>query len=170
MSKIPLEQIETKPDGGVTFAQLLASDPCSDCTSPCCRMMMLPHKTPQNFMDMDHIRYMLGYPTIQMVVSAEGQWYVVVLDTCRFLDTETNLCTVHGTPRKPQVCINHNQHQCWYKRNFTKETSPDLVRFDSDIFEEILKRVHFDDDGKIVRGLSLDDMRELSKPPAVPLV
>jgi hypothetical protein len=155
-------------------------NPCAGCSAPCCRMLLIPHPTPMTFMDLDYIRYMLGFRRVGMVLSSDGTWQVAVDDVCSLLDQETNLCTVHGTPRKPKTCVFFNPYRCWYKRNFAGDDSPDLIRIDSEGFEILLAQVRFGDDGQIVELPSWEALRTLieesadqpsaePKPPGLPL-
>jgi Fe-S-cluster containining protein len=144
---IPLETIK---NGSVGFADAARGNPCDGCAAPCCRMLLIPHPTPTTFMDLDYIRYMLGFPRVGMVLNRDGTWQVAIDEVCGFLDHETNLCTVHGTERKPKTCVFFNPYRCWYKRNFARAEPPDLVRMDRDIFERILELVRFDEHGDIV--------------------
>ena len=135
---------------GKNFFEKAEANPCLDCVAPCCRMLLIPHPTPGTFMDLDYIRYMLGFPSVRMILNSDGSWQVQVEQSCGFLDQETNLCTVHDTPRKPKTCVFFNPHQCWYKRNFATETPADLIHLDLEAFEALLGHVRFDDDGNVI--------------------
>lgn len=135
-----------------TFFQIAESNPCTGCSAPCCRMLLIPHPTPVNYMDLDYILYMLGFPNIEIVLSQSGQWQVLVNQVCTMLDQETKLCTVHGTPRKPKTCTFFNPYRCWYKRNFsTDQQSTELVRLNRSTMETIMSLVRFDDQETIIQ-------------------
>jgi hypothetical protein len=157
---IPLDTIAFTQGKG--FFSLAEENPCTNCSAPCCRMALVPHPAPSTFMDLDYIRYMVGFPSIQMVLNSDGQWQVMIEDTCRFLDPHTNLCTVHNTPRKPKTCVFFNPHQCWYKRNFHNNPNPvELIRIDLEAFEAILEYIRFDENGAIIEIPTWEFMREL---------
>jgi hypothetical protein len=137
-------------------------NPCRDCSAPCCRMVLIPHPTPTTFMDLDYIRYMVGFQSVKMILTSDGQWQVMVEQPCRLLDASTNLCSVHATPRQPKICVYFNPYQCWYKRNFTTATPPDIIRIDLDALDAILAHVRFDDDGNIVELPTYEAIRQLA--------
>jgi hypothetical protein len=132
-----------------SFLDAAGANPCTGCSAPCCRMLLIPHPTPTNFMDLDYIRYMLGFGRVSMVLNRDGTWQVRVDDVCDFLDQQTNLCTVHATARQPKTCEFFNPHRCWYKRNFTVDDAPQLIRIDQTVFERMLELVRCDGDGQI---------------------
>ena len=156
---IPLEELSV---GAQNFTDAARGNPCDGCAAPCCRMLLIPHPTPTTFMDLDYIRYMLGFPRVGMVLNRDGTWQVSIDDVCVFLDQETNLCTVHGTDRKPKTCVFFNPYRCWYKRNFTVENPPDLVRLDRDVLERVLELVRFDEHGDIIALPTWETIRSLA--------
>lgn len=159
---VPLETISAIH--GRNFFERAELNPCVGCMAPCCRMLLIPHPTPTTYMDLDYILYMLGFPSIQMLLSSDGGWQILIEDTCRFLDQKTSLCRVHNTPRKPQTCVAYNPYQCWYKRNFSKrETSQDSIRINMNAIETILQNVRFDEDGNILEIPSWESIREMVK-------
>jgi hypothetical protein len=126
-------------------------------------MLLVPHPTPKTYMDMDYIRYVVGFRSVKMVLNRDGSWQVLVEQTCQLLDQETNLCTAHNTPRKPKTCVFFNPHRCWYKRNFTTPDPPDIIRIDMHALESILALVQFDDQGNITEVPPWESVHELVK-------
>ena len=113
-------------------------------------------------MDLDYIRYMLGFPSVQMVLTREGQWRILVEQECGLLDGATCRCTVHGTSRKPKTCVYFNPYHCWYKRNFHNTSDPpDLARISARGFELLLQQVRFDEDCKISETPPWELVKEL---------
>lgn len=147
---------------GKNFFEKAEETPCNGCSAPCCRVLLIPHPTPANFMDLDYIRYMLGFPTVQMILDSDGQWQVLIEQTCRMLNQETKLCTVHNTPRKPKTCVFFNPYRCWYKQSFHKtESPPNLIRIDMEAFEAILPNVRFDEEGNVMEIPKWEFIRNL---------
>lgn len=143
--------LEEKRVRGKNFFEKVEETPCNGCSAPCCRVLLIPHPTPANFMDLDYIRYMLGFPTVQMILNIDGQWQVLIEQTCQLLNQKTELCTVHNTPRKPKTCVFFNPYGCWYKQSFHKTENPsNLIRIDMEAFEAILPHVRFDEEGNII--------------------
>jgi hypothetical protein len=145
-----------------TFPEIVAENPCIGCSAPCCRILLIPHPTPATLMDLDYIRYMLGFQGVQMILTREGQWRILVEQQCGLLDSASCRCTVHGTARKPKTCVYFNPYHCWYKRNFhnTKE-APDLIRINTQSLELLLQHVRFDEDCKITDTPPWELVREL---------
>jgi hypothetical protein len=156
----------TAPPGrrpGRTYLSIAASNPCDGCEAPCCRMVIFPQKQPQTFLEIDYFRYILGFPSMEVLVDSSGEWSVMVRDTCRHFDADTHRCTVHGTPRKPRLCANYPAEPCWYKHGFTGADPPDLVRFDADAFEAVLETLVFDDEGWIVQAPDWDQLKRIGR-------
>ena len=114
-------------------------------------------------MEMDYIRYMLGFPTIKMILRNDGVWQVKVEQSCTFLDANTNLCTVHGTTQQPKTCSYFNPHHCWYKRNYTGDSPVDFIELDLAKYELLLSYLQFDDEGKLTQIPSWESINNLLK-------
>src|SRR5262245_19459783 len=155
---IPAEAIG--PLRGKNFFERAEANPCTGCSAPCCRMLLIPHPTPSTYMDLDYIRYMVGFQSVKMILTTDGHWQVIIEQNCRLLDQKTNLCTVHGTPKKPKTCVFFNPYQCWYKRNFTTVNPPDIIRIDLEVIEIILAHVRFDDEGTITELPTYEFIRD----------
>jgi len=145
MQTSQLVQIKSK-----NFFEKAEENPCIGCSAPCCRMLLVPHPTPGTYMDLDYIRYMVGFRSVKMVLNRDGNWQVLIEQTCQLLDEETNRCTAHNTSRKPKTCVFFNPHRCWYKRNFTTADPPDIIRIDMEAMDAMLAMVRFDDEGNII--------------------
>lgn len=144
------------------FLEMAEENICASCSAPCCRVLLVPHPTPATFMDLDYIRYVVGFNSAQMILNSDGRWQLFIEQACRLLDLETNLCTAHATPRQPKTCVYYNPHRCWYKRNFDKsERPPELIRIDMDKLESILPHVRFDKEGNILEIPKWEAIREL---------
>jgi Fe-S-cluster containining protein len=152
----------SSPTQGKTFFEKADANPCVGCSAPCCRMVLIPHPTPGDYMDLDYMLYMLGFATIQLALNRNGQWQVLVDQPCGFLDQTTNLCTLHNTPRKPKTCVFFNPHRCWYKRNFhNTDNPPEILRINLEAFEVILSRVTFDESDNIVEFPTWDQVKQI---------
>lgn len=144
-----------------TFYEKAAENPCNGCPAPCCRMILIPHPTPATFMDLDYILYLLGFPSVQMMLDSEGNWQVLIEEPCGLLDLKTSLCTVHNTPRKPKTCVFLNPYRCWYKR-FAAGGPQDFIRINKKAMEAILAHVRFDAEGDITEVPKWEFIRELA--------
>lgn len=148
------------------FTEMAEANPCDGCSAPCCRIVLTPHPTPQTFNDLDYIRYLLGFPGIELIVARDGTWQQLSHRTCNLLDPAEARCTVHGTARKPKVCVFFSPYRCWYKRNFTVAAPPDIVRLDLSRFELLLGACVLDENGRLTQIPSWEQLRDLVPPPA----
>ena len=147
-----------------TFAELTEEDPCQGCPAPCCRLQISPYKTPQNFADIDHVRFSLLFAQTEMAVAASGEWSLIRWQTCSLFDRDHCACTVHSTPAKPKICSEYNAHNCWYKRNYVGDAPPDIYRLDLRRFEVWVKEIVFDENGAIRSVPSFERSQELLRP------
>ena len=144
-----------------SFFEAVKDEPCQGCSAPCCRMVLITYPAPTTFMEMDYIRFMLGFPLIKMILRNDGVWQVKVEQSCRFLDSDTSLCTVHGTPQQPKTCSYFNPYHCWYKRNYTKGDLSEVIEMDLSKYEVLLSHLHFDDEGKLTEIPSWEFINKL---------
>lgn len=152
MKKSDVMLVQESADAeGKNFFEEAEENPCTSCSALCCRLLIIPHPTPATFMDLDYIRYIVGFESTQMILNSDGRWQVLIERTCRLLDPQTNLCTMNDTPRKPKTCVFFNPHRCWYKWTFHNVGSrPELITIDMDGLEAILHHVGFDEEGNII--------------------
>lgn len=136
---------------GKNFFEFVQDNPCQGCLAPCCKMLLIDYPAPASFMEIDYMRYMLGFPNIKIILRKDGNWQVKVEQNCSFLDITTNLCTVHDTPKQPKTCSYYNPYHCWYKRNFINNEPPDLIEIDLTKFELLLANLQFDHEGNIIQ-------------------
>jgi hypothetical protein len=132
-------------------------------------MLVIPQPAPVRWMDLDFLRYALGFPQVEVHLAEDGRWSLALIATCSKLDGATNLCTVHGTPAQPRTCAYFNPHHCWYKRNFTggaEADPPEVLRLDLARFERMLALIGFDTAGNIASWPGWRKVKEALAPPA----
>jgi len=151
------------------------ASPCATCqTSPCCTHLPLHTFTVSNLLELDHARYLLNFDRIQLGLSANGDWSVYYVYPCRFLDRDTLGCTVHNTPEQPQICVQYNPYNCWYRRVFTQSVSEEFLQIDRPRFEYIASQIECDEFNRIVKtpdwAAMVEALREMTAtpPPVVP--
>lgn len=128
-----------------SFAEGMDS-PCATCTtSPCCTHLPLHTFRVTNMIELDHARYLLNFDRIELGLNASGDWGVYYVYPCRFLDRGDLSCTVHATPEQPQICVQYNPYNCWYKRSLTRSVGDEFLQIDRPRFEYILSQVQFDE-------------------------
>lgn len=143
------------------FEELKLGNPCQNCEAPCCKMLLIPYQTPNTFMELDYIKYMLGFPGINMILHKNGTWQVQVEQTCTHLNLENNRCTLHDTPDKPKTCVFFNPYNCFYKHNFTGDHLRSVIKINAKAFEIIINQIEFDELGKIVSIPSQDVIEQI---------
>lgn len=151
----------------LSFAEVGQHNPCAGCPAPCCRMQLVPYKVPRTAFDIDHVRYMLLFPSTELIVGPAGDWFVLKWEDCRKLDAEACLCTVHGTPEQPRICVTYNAFDCWYRRNFVTDSPPELYRLNLERFERWVQGLLFDEQGAIVEAPCFEEAQALVK--AIPI-
>lgn len=159
--KVQVEQyqaniMEPTYKNGTGFDQLKSANPCHKCEAPCCKMLLIPYPTPNTFMDLDYIKYMLGFPKINMILHKSGSWQVQVEQNCTHLNPENNLCELHNTPDKPKTCSFFNPYNCFYKHNFTGSHARSIIKINALAFEILINQIYFDEFGNIISIPSQD--------------
>jgi hypothetical protein len=156
----------------LSYPEGLAS-PCTTCrTAPCCTHLRVQSFKASKLTELDLARYLLNFERIELGLSPEGEWSVYYTYPCRHLDRQDFTCTVHGTPRQPQVCVTYNPFNCWYKSVFTSRSSERSLRVDRQRLEYILAQVVVDDDRNILEMPTWDSLSQgcaqlpLMAPPA----
>jgi len=125
--------------------------PCLSCpTSPCCRFLILQRLTIEDILSADHARYLVNFPKIRLGLGRDGAWSVLYEQPCRFLDTASALCRIHGDPSQPSICRHYSPYRCWYKPRLSPGDAADYLLIDRPRLEFILSRLGFDDSGRIV--------------------
>ncbi len=144
----------------LSYPEGLAS-PCLTCrTAPCCTHLRVQTFRATTQMELDLVRYLLNFERFELGLSADGEWSVYYSYPCRFLDRQQFTCTVHGTPRQPQVCVTYNPFSCWYKEVFTRPANARLLRFDRQRVEYLLARVVVDGHRNIVEMPSWESLNQ----------
>lgn len=144
------EGVVTFHERPINYKEALAS-PCASCsTSACCTHLPLHTFTISNMIELDHAIYLLNFDRIELGLSASGEWSVYYRYPCRFLNRNDFSCTIHNTPEQPQICVNYNPYQCWYKRVLTKSVTDEFLRIDRQRMEYIISLLTFDELRNIV--------------------
>lgn len=68
---------------------------------------------PETIQDLDFIRYALGYPEVEYIITP-NDWVMKVNVRCRYLDTN-NRCSIYERPERPLYCRYLNPHKCTIK-------------------------------------------------------
>jgi hypothetical protein len=86
---------------------------CAQCVpAKCCRYFSLEIDRPKTRRDFDDLLWMLAHRQVSVYVEKK-KWYLMVHTLCRFLDTDTNFCTIYD--KRPQMCREHPWQDCeWH--------------------------------------------------------
>jgi hypothetical protein len=155
------------PASEATFTQLRDKNPCLGCPAPCCRMQLIPCETPETFVDMDYVYYMLLFPNTEMVVTAAGDWHVLKWQDCHEFEPGTYACKVHDSPSQPRICFSYNAYDCWYQRNFVAEQPPQIYRLNLARFDVWVNEILFDSNGRIASAPCFEKSQQILK--AIPI-
>ena len=154
---------EDPDQNGLGFEQFKLANPCQSCEAPCCKMLLIPYQTPNTFMDLDYVKYMLGFPGINMILYQNGTWQVQVEQNCRHLNTEDNTCKIHNTPHKPKTCVFFNPYNCFYKRNFSEEHPRNIIIINARSFDILINQIEFDKLGNIISIPSQEEIKRMTR-------
>lgn len=137
--------------------------PCEECIAPCCRTLLIPHKTPVSWMDWDFIRYILNFQTVDAIVSKGGDWAILIHQNCIHLDEQTHRCKVHNTNEQPKTCVYYNPYQCYYKINLLSKNSPEMYILDREKFKHWVQHIYFDEKEEIVDAPNFENSIQILK-------
>jgi hypothetical protein len=100
-------------------------------------------------LDVDYAVYLLNFEGIIMGLGDDGTVRVYLHQPCGYLDVPSGLCTVHGTPTQPSICVHYNAHSCQYRHAMTMDTHPDQPLMDRRRMAWYVEQLSFDDDRKV---------------------
>ena len=143
----PLPLQEAVPSQERTLAEVL-DDPCTRCAAPCCRYLLFPLPLPRDFMQLDYVRFCLGFPGVE-VLATPTAWSLLLRADCTHFDGERLRCTAFGSPERPLRCLHLNQWQCDPYRQLLQAGAP-LQRLTHDSFAVAMAQARFDDHGGLV--------------------
>lgn len=113
--------------------------PCNGCAAWCCTTLPFPIDVPEDVAGLDHLRFLLGFPSVSLVVADTG-WTLAVETRCRHLAGTG--CSVMGDPRRPLRCGDHDAWSCRYPEVLGGEPGPHV-------------RIRLDDFPRLVAGLAI---------------
>ena len=111
--------------------------------------------------DIDHIRFLLGFPGIELGVGS-NLWTLNVYTTCRNLirkEDGAGRCAVFGQPERPKTCIVYDEQRCAYRQQFSKGRAHEYVRVRMSEFPILKDQVFFNDDGYVIKLPNWEELR-----------
>ena len=119
-------------------------------TSPCCTHLLLSDFQIATLLDIDHAIYLLNFEGIILGLGQDRKVDVYLYQPCGFLDVPSGLCTVHGTPIQPAVCVHYNAHSCSYRHRMTVDVDPERPLLDRHRMSWFADQVVFDDQRRVI--------------------
>jgi hypothetical protein len=142
----------------LTYRQAL-EPPCFSCTaSPCCTYLLLGDFRIETLLDVDHAVYLSNFEGIYLGLAPDRKVDIYFHQPCGYLDVPSGLCTVHGTPVQPAVCVQYNAHVCGYRHRMAADVDRDGPHLDARRVAWLAEHTVFDDDRRVVR---LPDWEEM---------
>lgn len=136
--------------------------PCTGCKAWCCTRLSFPHGTPATVANLDHLKFCLGFPGVEVGVHQNGEWTVVVRTQCRNLvrdERGAGRCGVYGQPTRPQACSLYDASMCGYKQQYGRPRPNQFLRVRQASFEVVADLFHFDQDGYVLHRPELAEIR-----------
>jgi hypothetical protein len=126
--------------------------PCDACPAWCCQRLSFPHSRPENASQVDHLRFVLGFPGVEIQVDAHDAWSLVIRARCGHLLDEAGAgrCGIFGHPERPGVCQRFDALSCAYQERFSQARPPSVARFGFEAFPAVAETFVFGDGGHIV--------------------
>lgn len=153
--------ISPRGRAGLSYREALQS-PCLSCSdSPCCTHLMLQGIEFRTLAEVDHAIYLLNFEGVILEMSRPGaQALVYFQQSCRYLDSASGLCTVHGTSDQPWICVHYNAYSCDYRRDMVGEGRPDVPHVDRRRMAWYAEQLIFDEDRRVVGRPEWDEVVE----------
>ena len=149
--------------------------PCIGCDAPCCTMLPLHNFQIARYEDLDYAFYLLNFDRIELALMPGGSWRVLYRAPCSHLDQQTRRCTIHATPRQPDVCKRYSAFNCFYKRVFESPEAIAYLRIDRERLEAYAQMLVFNEHRDLVSYPELESVRahlpamaEVAPPPPPP--
>ena len=155
---LPLAAEEEAP----SFRASDFSSPCSGCSAWCCTVLCFPHGGPKNLSDMDHLRFCLGFPGVEVGIGEAG-WSVNVRTRCRHLVSDGDgpgRCGIFGQPERPQMCNLYDETMCAYSHHFGQPRTSRYLRLRLRHFKALEELVSYDSGGYVVQVPSIPQIRQ----------
>lgn len=143
------------PEPGRSLAEL--GDPCRGCAAYCCTSLLFPYNVPATRSALDHLRFCLGFPGVEVGV-ADDAWSLIVRTRCRHL--EGGRCGAYGTADRPLVCTYYDASSCSYKPHFGLARPEGFFRLRLTEYDRLTECFRFDSAGTTVEVLATEAIRE----------
>lgn len=138
-------------------------DPCTACESWCCTRLNFPQELPHNVANLEHLRFLSGFPGLELGFGPDG-WSLVVRTRCRHRTLESDgsgRCGVFGMPERPIACQSYQGTNCAYKARFGRTRAAHYTRIEYSSLDAVLDLYRVDEDGYIRTHPTSDQVRQV---------
>lgn len=130
--------------------------PCEGCGAYCCTALLFSVSPPMNLSALDYLRFALGFPGTEVVVT-DSDWHLAVRTRCRHLEDQR--CGVFGTEERPLRCGFYDEWVCGYRPVFFGRGAPLTARIRLEEFPALLTACVFNLDGSAAVIPTADELR-----------
>ncbi|MFT4978790.1 MAG: hypothetical protein ACI8S6_004700, partial [Myxococcota bacterium] len=113
--------------------------------------------------NLDHIRFCLGFPGVEVGVNENEEWTILLRTRCKNLVQDASgagRCGIFGEPERPQVCSVYDASLCGYKYQFGQPRPDRFLRLRSSEFEVVSALFQLDDNGYVIRRPGYEEIRQ----------
>lgn len=125
--------------------------PCRSCGKPCCVEVRIPRRTPRDRRDLLYLRFLLGFPGIELFIS-DRSWSLVIAARCRHFDLASGACRLFGSKDRPRRCEFTDEWRCETRAQASRERRDGVWIRGADVFEIVESQIRCDAEGRI-RGM-----------------
>ncbi len=118
-----------------------SESPCAHCNgSPCCRNLPFVPFYMKNRSDFVNLSLLSCYNGFFPALKRSGEWIIYLNRNCRFLDSDSGKCSIHGVSHQSMICKSYDAHNCWYIDAFSKDKFTSLIPFNTEMIIWFEKR------------------------------
>ncbi len=95
---------------------LKIDEQCTRCIpAKCCQYFSLEIDRPRNKRDYNDFLWFLTHENVSIYLW-NRDWYLMIHNKCRFLDSKTNLCEIYD--ERPKICREHTVDDCEFDSDY----------------------------------------------------
>lgn len=136
-------------------------NPCGSCAAWCCTRLFFPLATPIKKQNLDYLYFLMGFPGVEVGISADGSYSIIVKSRCRHLQRAADgsgRCGIYGQPERPQLCTYYDATGCAYKEHFGGARPRNMLRLRYENFGVLSGLYTFNPEGYITGSPSLPEL------------
>jgi len=137
--------------------------PCAGCQAWCCTRLSFPHSTPANVGNLDHLKFCLGFPGVEVGIDEGDNYTIIVRTRCRHRvdDNGAELrCGVFDSSERPQICALYDASLCGYKFQHGRPRPDRFLRVQLSEFQDMVELFQFDENGYVLYRPNYEAIRQ----------